>query len=338
MNISLKEVAKYIPILWKNNVVPFLHSSPAQGKSSLVKQIADNYDLEVIDLRLTELDPTDISGLPFFNAGKAEFMPFDTFPLQGTKLPENKYGWVLLLDEFSSANLQVQASAYRLVLDRQVGQHKLHDDVYIIACGNLETDNAIVNPMSSALISRFAHFNIELSFDDWIMWAYQNNIDQRITSYLNFKNTALYTFNPDNTEPYASPRTWEMLSRVINDIKTNDLTIPLVSSLVGDGIAMEFISHAKLFNQLIDFNDIIKNPTNTPIPSELSIAWATISMVANKIDVSNYQTVIKYVERFGGEFIIMFLKEVKGRDISLFTKLGMTPQMLEFIKQLTKDE
>lgn len=206
MQTTLKQVTLLIPQLWKAGIVPFLHSSPAQGKSSLAKKLAKHYKLKVIDLRLTELDSTDLSGLPYFNNGKAEFMPFNTFPLQDTPIPEGYTGWLIILDEFNSANQAVMAAAYKLVLDRQVGQHKLHDKVAMIACGNLETDNAIVNPMSSALISRFAHFNIDINVDDWLEWASQAGIDYRITSYLSFKKSNLYSFKPDATEPYASPR------------------------------------------------------------------------------------------------------------------------------------
>ena len=63
-----------------------------------------------------------------------------------------------------------------------VGEYKLHDKVAMIAAGNLEDDNAIVNPMSSALISRFAHFYIELNNDEWLEWAAKNKICLLYTS------------------------------------------------------------------------------------------------------------------------------------------------------------
>ena len=76
-----------------------------------------------------------------------------------------------------------------------------------MAAGNLETDNAIVQPMSTALQSRLAHLELVVDSKEWVNWATSNGIDHRITSYINFKPGNLYTFNPDHTDKtYASPR------------------------------------------------------------------------------------------------------------------------------------
>lgn len=94
---TLNQVAQLLPSLFKAKIVPFLHSSPAIGKSSIAKQIADKYQLKVIDLRLTELDSSDLNGLPYFKDNKSTFLPFDTFPLTDTPIPKGYKGWLLLL-------------------------------------------------------------------------------------------------------------------------------------------------------------------------------------------------------------------------------------------------
>ena len=71
------------------SLVPFIQSSPGCGKSQIVKQIAKEYNLQLIDLRLSTCDPTDLTGLPHFTQdNKAEFMPFNIFPLENTPLPK----------------------------------------------------------------------------------------------------------------------------------------------------------------------------------------------------------------------------------------------------------
>lgn len=329
MQTTLKQVAPLIPQLWKAGIVPFLHSSPAQGKSSLAKQLAEQYKLKVIDLRLTELDSTDLSGLPYFNNGKAEFMPFNTFPLQDTPIPEDYTGWLILLDEFNSAPQAVQAAAYKLVLDRQVGQHKLHDKVAMIACGNLETDNAIVNPMSSALISRFAHFDINLNVDDWLEWASKAGIDYRITSYLSYRKDNLYTFKPDATSPYASPRTWEMVSKVIKG--NEEPSTLMVSSLIGDGIANEFIQYTKLYLDLPTLQEILDNPTGVKMSDDLSTQWATMSMVTYSITVDNHDKLSVFLRRFSSELQYCALREIKHRNPAVLAKV------VDWVKELAHE-
>lgn len=312
MNTTLKKVAELLPALCKANIVPFIHSSPAVGKSSTVKAFAKQFNLKVIDLRLTEMDATDIQGLPYFNNGKAEFMPFNTFPLQDTPIPKGYNGWLLLLDEFNSANQAVMAAAYKLVLDRQVGQHKLHDKVAMIACGNLETDNAIVHTMSSALISRFAHFTVEVNVDEWTEWAIANGIDNRIISYIGFKPMALYTFSPDATGPYASPRTWGMANELLKH--TDDITA--LASVIGLGVASEFKQYTKLYNELPKLNDIINNPKQS-IPSDLGTQWAVIGYVASNVNKTNAKQLSKYLQQFPMDLQIVAMKIIKQTDVSL---------------------
>lgn len=104
-------------------LVPFIQSSPGMGKSSIIRSIAVELNLKLIDHRLSTSAPEDLSGLPRFNEkGEAIFAPFaELFPLEGQELPK-KYndkgevvgtydGWLVFLDEFNSAVKTVQAAA-----------------------------------------------------------------------------------------------------------------------------------------------------------------------------------------------------------------------------------
>lgn len=311
--VTLNQVQALLPQLIKANVVPFLHGSPAVGKSSIVKAVADKFKLKLIDVRLSQLDPTDLVGFPTFDQEKVVYKPVDLFPLEGDKVPTGYNGWLLFLDEANGASHAVQMASYRLILDREVGNHKLHKQVAIVAAGNLETDNAIVNTMSSALISRFAHFEVKLKNDEWLDWAASVGIDFRITSFLGFKPDLLYTFNPDATGPYAAPRTWDMLNRVINGnaIKSDD--IPLLASMVGEGVAREFVTYTKLYKELPDFNDIVANPTTASMPSSLGTQWAVMSMVCSKVDDKTATPIATYLERLPMELQVCALRELKNR-------------------------
>ena len=316
--ITLKQADSLIPHLFNAGVVPFLHSSPAIGKSSLAKSIAKRNNLKVIDLRLTELDSSDLNGLPYFKDGKSTFLPFDTFPLQDTPVPEGYNGWLLLMDELNSAAPSVQSASYKLILDRMVGQHKLHDDVYIIACGNLDTDNAITYPLSSALISRFAHFYIEVNDKEWREWASDAGLDIRVVSFIGFRPSLLYTFNPDSTEPYGSPRTWEMVSRTISLMpELNKTHMPLIASMVGDGVATEFMQFIALADQLPKFEDIIAKPDSIKVPTELGMQWAVLGMMTGNVEKDNINEIITFLKRLPREMQVVAIREIMHRKPAL---------------------
>ena len=109
--MTLSKAKEAIITCMKARLVPFLQSSPGVGKSSGVNDIGNEYGLKVIDVRLSSLEPTDLQGLPWFNNGKAQFQPFDLFPLEDTPIPQGYQGFLLFLDEFNSASRAVQAAA-----------------------------------------------------------------------------------------------------------------------------------------------------------------------------------------------------------------------------------
>lgn len=96
--VTLNQVQALLPKLIKANVVPFLHGSPAVGKSSIVKAVADKFKLKLIDVRLSQLDPTDLLGLPTFDQERVVYKPAALFPLEGDKVPTGYNGWLLFLN------------------------------------------------------------------------------------------------------------------------------------------------------------------------------------------------------------------------------------------------
>ncbi|MEL7400698.1 MAG: AAA family ATPase, partial [Pseudomonadota bacterium] len=300
------------------NLVPFLKGSPGVGKSSLVKSIADQYDLVVIDLRLAQCEPTDLLGFPHINkdTGRASYVPMDSFPLEGDPIPDGKRGWLLFLDEFNSADRDVQKAAYKLVLDRQVGQHNLHPQVAIIAAGNLETDNAIVEELSSALKSRITHMETHVSADEWLTWAVEAGLDYRVTSFINWKPDMIHKFNPDSSsETYPCPRTWEFASRLLSrSEKMDDITRSALKGTIGEGAAIELIAFAKISANLPDFNQLLQNPEGFPIPEEPSHIYALCGSIGSRATGENIGKLMPYINRMPAEFQVVTLREVLGRN------------------------
>lgn len=215
-------------------LVPYMTGSPGIGKSSIYKDIAKNNNLFLIDMRLSQCDPIDLAGLLTLQNGKAKYVPLDSLPIETDTIPDGYAGWLLVLDEFSSANQAVQAASYKLVLDKMVGTLKLHPRVLIVCAGNLESDNAIVQPLSTALQSRFVHIKLGVSSKDWIDWAVDNGIHHTIISFLRFRPVNFYTFTPDHEDStYACPRTWEFASKLLKKAElSNPVLRPLLEGTV----------------------------------------------------------------------------------------------------------
>lgn len=196
-----------------------------------------------------------------------------------------------------------------------VGNMNLHSKVLIAAAGNLETDNAIVEPMSTALQSRLIHMEVHLDHELWIDWAAQNNIDHRITSFVKFKPDLLYSFDPDHDDKtYPAPRTWNFTSLLVQgqaDITKDDLA--LLAGTIGEGAAREFIQYCRVYKQLLNVDQIIRDPKNLPVPDEPSTMFALTGSIANHAKDSNITPLMQYVERLPKEFQVICLREVVRR-------------------------
>ena len=316
MQVNTTQASSIIAKLIKARLVPMLEGSPGVGKSSIVRSIADTYKLKVIDLRLSQCDPTDLMGFPSVKGDRAGYLPMESFPIEGDAIPEGYNGWLLFLDEANSAPPAVQAAAYKLVLDRMVGLNNLHKNVAIVLAGNKDTDGAIVNPMSTAMQSRLVHLELVADLPGFLEWAYSFGLDHRITSFLKFKPGLLYAFSPDHTDKtYACNRTWEFAHRILQiaDVGDPDL-LPMLAGALSEGVAREFIGFCKIEAELPTVSQIVASPTTIRIPGEPSILFALTGAIGHNASADNLDPMMTFVSRLPSEFQVVAMREVVRRN------------------------
>lgn len=317
--ITPKKVYDEALVCMRAGLVGLFSGSPGTSKSSVIQQVARDNKLKLIDIRLSQFTPEDLNGLPMRNGNRAEFTPFDTFPIEGDEIPDGYVGWMVFFDEITSAPKQIQAAAYKIILDKMVGNHRLHKNVAMVAAGNLLTDGAVVNKMSTALQSRLIHYEVEVSHSEWMEYAVKNNFDHRILGFLNYLPSRLMDFRPDHQDKtFPCPRTWEFLSKLIQheDKITPDLG-PRIAGTVGQGAATEFLTFAEEYDRIPKFDQIIKAPQSTPVPEEMSTKYATISMLMDRTDEETSEAVVEYMKNFDMELQVVFIRGLLTRNPSL---------------------
>ncbi len=341
MQVSSEEAVKYILAAMQANLVTMMSGSPGIGKSAIVQQIAKENNLHMIDVRLSQCDPTDLLGFPFINKEhtKASYIPMDIFPLApaddyhpetnptafaGTPVPDGKSGFLLFLDEINASSLAVQAASYKLILDKQVGQHKLHPKTRIVAAGNLITDKAIVNRQSTAMQSRLVHMELVTDPKLWQEWAASNNIDHRILAYISSKPDDLYNFKPDhNDHTFAFVRTWEFVSKIINHkkrpISTDKLSeyLPLLAGTIGEGVAQAFVAHTNIYTNMPSIQEIIARPKMAKLDNDPAFRYGVSHMIAAYADKKNMGILMDYIDRLPIEFQTITLQNVMRRNAAM---------------------
>lgn len=342
--VTPRELAVKLEKTFYAGNVPMVKGSPAIGKSSIFKQVAKKLNIKLIDHRLSTSAPEDLSGLPEFYTDsdgnrRARFAPFDIFPIEGQTVPKGFDGWMLFLDEMNSAPKNVQAAAYKLILDRMVGQDHLHQQVVVGAAGNLSTDRAITNPMSTAMQSRLCHFHLVHNFEDWLEdVALKHSWDSRIIAYLSRHPTRLYDFRPDhNEDTFCSPRTWEFMNNYLRNMPAGVIPKDETSTFAGtitSGIAVDFVSFTSVYKELVNYKDVIADPMTCKIPDDINQQWANMIHLLDMLDEDNYETISKYANRFALNFRILFFRNSMVRLPELHGHPAFAKAMIELNRYL----
>jgi len=309
VKVSPSQLKPMIIHCFKRKIVPMIHGSPSTGKSSIVRQIAKEANLLVIDVRLSQFDPVFLLGLPDVKKDLAELIPFDIFPLEGQPLPEGKAGWIIFLDEFNSCTKAVQSASYKIVLDRMIGQAHLHSKARVVLAGNLATDNAIVNEMSTAMQSRVTHFEVEMTPRDFLDYAITEKMEPRMITFLEHRPSLVTKFDPEhNDKTYPCSRNWETVSKAITGTDFERWLLPLVQGTVGEGAGLEFYNFCQLKDHLPSFGSIVANPDTCEVPDKPSHRYALASLIVESINTTNAVKVMEYVERLPMEYCYLVVR------------------------------
>jgi hypothetical protein len=312
--IGTTELYKQLETLIDTDTPVFIHGSPGIGKSYIVNDIASKSGLEIIDIRLSQLDAVDLRGIPTINNDQTKWMPPVFLPTEADS------EGILFLDELNSAPLSVQAAIYQLVLDRKIGEYTMPKGWRIVCAGNKIDDKGIVFKLPSPLINRMVHIVLEARYDDFKGWAIKNSIHPFIIGFLGFRPDLLSSEVPSSTETnpaFCTPRAWSMLSNIIDKTKEINSIHPIVYGTVGYAAGIEFISFVKVYKTLPDI-DAILNGDSQSVPEEPSALYALCAAIIEKYENnSQAKNLFAYSKDLPVEFAVMLIKDLILKDESI---------------------
>lgn len=273
--------------------------APGIGKSSIVAQIAQAHEMKVIDVRLSQLAPTDLRGLPVADHEQSisRWYPPEFLPRDGRG--------ILFLDELNLAPPAMQGMAQQLILDRRVGSYIAPEQWFIWAAGNRKEDRAAVFDMPAPLANRFLHLTVEADFESFKSYGLEHQLHEHILAFLSFRPALLHKLDPQQPA-WPSPRSWMMANRLYH--------VGLdISHVVGTGVAAEFAAFLKLYQQLPNVEEILQgNGQHISFPKEPSQRYAltvALTMRATSLQES-YQAFQWMAGNAGQEWIQLFATDL----------------------------
>ena len=299
----------------------FLWGPPGIGKSEVVADITRELGGHMIDLRLGQMDPTDIRGIPYYNKDQNRMDWAPPIDLPDAELASQYPIVVLFMDEMNSAAPAVQAAAYQLVLNRRIGRYHLPDNVVMIAAGNRESDKGVTYRMPTPLANRFVHVEMRADFATWQEWAVQNGEHKDVVGYLSFAKQDLYDFDAKSaSRSFATPRSWHFVSELLADEDLDDATATdLIAGTIGEGLAVKFQAHRKISSKLPKPEDILSGKAKELSVKEVSAMYSLVTSLCyelkdaievRKVDQKEFHTMsdnfFRYMmDNFETEIVVM---------------------------------
>ncbi|TQV64186.1 MAG: AAA family ATPase [Halothiobacillaceae bacterium] len=296
-----------------------LWGPPGVGKSALVAQVARDAGLPMIDLRLSQLEASDLRGMPYQKDGRVEWAIPAMLPDAVRHGPRG----VLFLDEINAALPQVAAAAYQLILDRRLGDYRLPEGWVIIAAGNRLGDRGVTYAMPAPLANRFTHVELAPVIDDWLAWAEKSAVDERLRRFLQQRPDLLFVFPEQaNTHAFPSPRSWAFADRALRKFADDaDLLEPALIACVGEVAALLFI--AWMERPQFDIDTLLAQ-AEPMLPDDADGRWAVLDAAlvrARQLDAADKEAasrLLRLAARFEpelGERLVRVLRERLGEGL-----------------------
>src|SRR3954469_19897579 len=157
------------------------------GKSEIITAFfRDERRLPVVAFFLGQMsDPGDLIGLMHKDeaTGRSVFLPPYWWPGDGRPI-------VLFLDELNRARPEILQSVHELALNKTLAGKRLPEGSIVVSAVN-EGDEYQLTDLDPALVSRFNLYEFAPTAEDWLLWAAENDVDRRVTGFIQQNNQYL---------------------------------------------------------------------------------------------------------------------------------------------------
>lgn len=348
--MNFTDTLKSIDLVLSTGEVPLIVGESGIGKTALAKEIAQDNNWSLIVINGNLLKEGEIGGLPTIesypglNSKENEVEKKATVYAVHHKLKEideeiSQGKTVLLfIDEINRCEHTVQQELMNLILNREINGYKLPEKVKILAAMNPSSkygsdfDYQVVD-MDAAQENRFVWLYMEPDYNQWIDWAIEAGIEQKVVEFISTFPDYLHKINEDDLR--ATPRSYERISSSYKIYLEKKDSIPrsvflnVVKGNVGRVIAEEFVSFVESdYPSLISYAEIfsgdslpeslrerVKNESHTRLylSAKNILKYLESNLLNDRGDSSFYlDRLIEFLKIFPVDLMIGIMKDIKN--------------------------
>jgi hypothetical protein len=304
----------YFRMMWGKSGVLYITAKPGVAKSAIARSIAQKMGFRYMDIRLSMVDETDVGLYP--HVSDVDSVKCLDFVVPRWALEANKQPTIIHFEELNRASQSVRNAALQILLERQIGVNfKFNDTVLMMSSGNLgDEDGTDVEEFDSALNNRLIHIKHTLSFPEWVEGFAKDNVHKMIVSYLQAHPENLYKTS-DNSQAYATPRSWTFLSDFI------------VSNFGMDSGPREFLPFLK---------EIAAGYVGNSAMKFLQYCEDMLNININDI-INDYDRVATDLKKYNRDKNSELIQSLKEMDLGKFTEKQLG-NITKFLKGVGEDE
>lgn len=270
-----------------------IYGDPGVGKTEMPQQVAAEVGIPFWKrMRPKQHEIVEITGMPKIREEDWRYVPNLT-----DLFPPPEFDGVVYLDEMTQLNTAEQ-QGWTAILDRAgVSGERISKDAMFLLAGNTTTCRAGASQLVSIIQNRCEQYEMVFSLADWQVWA--NNrlprpVHPIVRSFADFKGTEFVPpFNPA-LPINATARSWVRAAdkEYLHESQGEEFDTErqlIFSSLVGPGLAAEYVAYRRHWNLLHGVVDQIINTGKGTIPKELSVQHALIGALSERVRGLNGQ-------------------------------------------------
>jgi len=273
-----------------------------------------------LDLRLTNLEPSDLTGVPRERDGYVRFVPVHQLYLFSL------HPGMIFLDELTWVQRDDMMSVIpQLLLDRRVGSTAFHSDVMVVAAGNRTEDTPLARALPAPTLNRLAIIEVQPpTAEEWAAYmdaAHPNGWNRKILAYLEAFPSDFVRSPPagEGLEGYPTPRSLEWAALLPEGAPTWRY-IALLGREVGLKVSKFIAAH-------VDINALLKSPAKWR-GLGLEEHYMALSEIAEKLRAGDLKPddVAPLLSVLEDEFIVVLL-----------VLMGPGPVRSEFLARAARD-
>lgn len=340
--MKFSQLDRIAPALFAAGRTFELRSSPGRGKSEWVRnQVARMAKLTATpwgfaSCFLATYTPSDLMGYMVPQRDGAHVLSqfslpawFQTAdPITGEsngKLVTDYTRGILFLDEFGQGEADVKRASAELMLNGQLGPHKLPRGWTVVAASNFATDRSGVTKDFDFLINRRTLIEISDDLQDWENWAFANGVNPVLIAFANQNPTIVFTPGvPDKQGPWCTPRSLVNLGKILDQMTDSNGDLPvgpeateIAHGTIGSGAAAQLFAMIKIGQEMPKYEEIVKDPMNSKLPKQPDAQMLVCYRLAASVNEKDVTPIVQYCERLPKEFSVTFAKSAVRRDPKL---------------------